>query len=327
MAGNEPKGQHYVHRAYLANFQDPEFERRDKPALWVYLPEKQPFRQRPDRVARRNYYYCYDEKEKRQYVAEHGLQKLEDLALPILRNLCNRKFTLTAEDRLTFAGYIAMAHTRVPAFERFLNFSSSLITAKKLELLANDKRALASIVKEMSDRTGEAIDAEDFRRKLTGGSVVITQGNRGWTVQRMFENLLMLQQVIFDMKWAFLLSAHNADGFLTSDNPVSLFDPAAGPMRGIGFASSPVAHFTFPLSRDVCLLAQHMRGPETSELDAVQVRSINKANITRADSQVYAPFCSLGVQRLLNDVTKQKGGPRKVLFTKGRTVVKHDESA
>jgi len=195
-----------------------------------------------------------------------------------------------------------------------------------MELLANDKKALDSVVKEMSDRTGESIDPEDFRKKLTGGSVVVTQGNRGWTVQQMFENLLMLQQVIFDMKWAFLLAAHDTDGFLTSDNPVSLFDPAAGPMRGIGFASSPVAHFTFPLSRGICLLAHHMRGPETRELNALQVRSINKANITRTDSQLYSPFVSLGVQKLLNDVVKLKGGPRKVLFSKGRTVVQREES-
>jgi hypothetical protein len=164
-----------VHRAYLAGFQDPQLERRGEPALWVYLPEKKPFRQRPERVARRNYYYCFDREEKRQFIAEHGLQKLEDLALPILRQLSDRKFSLNPEDRLTFAGYVAMAHTRVPTFERFLDFAAKLIAAKKLELLAQHKRALESVVAEMNERTGESIDAEDFRKKLTGGSVELHQ--------------------------------------------------------------------------------------------------------------------------------------------------------
>jgi hypothetical protein len=326
MAGNEPKGQHYVHRAYLAGFQDPQFEMRGEPALWVYIPKKTPFRQRPDRVARRNYYYCFEQEEKRQFIAEHGLQKLEDLALPILRNLCNRKFSLNAEDRLTFAGYIALAHTRVPTFERFLDFTANLIYAKTMELLASDKRALESVVGEMSERTGESIDVEDFRKKLTGGSVELHQKNRGWTVQEMFKNLMMLQQVIFDMKWSFLLAAHDDDGFLTSDNPVSLFDPLASPLRGIGFRSSPASHFSFPLSRSVCLMAQHVPGSEARELNASQIRSVNRASITRADSQLYAPFVSSGVQKILNEVVRLKGGPKKVLFSKGRIVVEEENT-
>jgi hypothetical protein len=324
VAGDEPKLQHFVHRAYLAGFQDRQFERRGEPALWVYLPEKKPFRQRPERVARRNYYYCFNQEEKRQFIAEHGLQKLEDLALPILRQLSDRKFSLNAEDRLTFAGYIAMAHTRVPTFERFLDFTAKLITAKKLELLAQHKRALESVVAEMSERTGEFIDPEDFRKKLTGGSVELHQTNRGWTVQEMFENLMMLQQVIFGMKWTLLLGTADDDGFLTSDNPVSLFDPLGSPIGGIGFMSSPAAHFTFPISRSVCLLAQHLRGPEASELNPSKIRSVNKGTITRVDSQLYAPFASSAVQQILDDVVKRKGGPRKVLFSKGRTVVKPD---
>jgi hypothetical protein len=70
--GDEPNAQHYVHRAYLAGFQDPRFESRGEPALWVYIPEKNPFRQRPDRVAKLN----YQQEEKRQFVGEHGLQSL-----------------------------------------------------------------------------------------------------------------------------------------------------------------------------------------------------------------------------------------------------------
>jgi uncharacterized protein DUF4238 len=320
----KPKAQHYVHRAYLAGFQDPQFEKRGEPALWVYVPEKKPFRQRPERVARRNYYYCFDREEKKQFIAEYGLQKLEDLALPILRQLSDRKFSLSAEDRLTFAGYVAMAHTRVPTFERFLDFTAKLIAAKKLELLAQHKQALESVVAEMSARTGESIDPEDFRKKLTGGSAELHQANRGWTVQEMFENLMMLQQVIFEMKWGFLLAAPDDDGFLTSDNPVSLFDPLGGPMGGIGFKSSPAAHFTFPISRNVCLLAQHLPGPEARELNPSSIRTVNKGTITRADSQLYAPFASNGVQEILNHVVKRKGGPKKVLFSKGLTVVKED---
>jgi hypothetical protein len=74
-----PKQQHYVHRAYLEAFTDPDYEKRGESYLWAYLPGKSPFRQKPDRIAKRNYYYCFDREEKRQFDFEHTLQKLEDI--------------------------------------------------------------------------------------------------------------------------------------------------------------------------------------------------------------------------------------------------------
>ncbi len=134
--------------------------------------------------------------------------------------------------------------------------------------------------------------------------------------------MLFLQEIIFDMKWTFLLAPEDDAGFLTSDNPVSLFDPVGGPLGGIGFASSPTAHFTFPISRDMCLLASHQQGPETAELNGFKVRSVNKGTITRADSQLYAPFKSEPVQKTLDSVLSQTSTSGKVLFSKGRVVEK-----
>ena len=55
---------------------------------------------------------------KRQFLAEDVLQKLEDDTLPILNRLRNTDFALDRQDRLTFAGYVALSYTRVPTFER-----------------------------------------------------------------------------------------------------------------------------------------------------------------------------------------------------------------
>jgi len=51
----EPKHHHYVQRAYLEGFVDPDYERRRESYLWAYMPEKSPFRQKPERIAKRNY--------------------------------------------------------------------------------------------------------------------------------------------------------------------------------------------------------------------------------------------------------------------------------
>ncbi|MCI0724988.1 MAG: DUF4238 domain-containing protein, partial [Acidobacteria bacterium] len=223
MPGEKPKSQHYVQRAYLEGFQDPALEKNGEGFIWVYMPGKSPFRQRPERVARRNYYYCHEREEQRQFQAEHGLQKLEDVALPVLRQLRERRFGLSPEDRLTFAGYIALSHTRVPTFERSIDRISSLIAAKQLEFVTNDKRALEWTVAKIRERTGENIDPEEYRKKLTGGTVEVKQASREWSLRQMFEMMLFLQQVVFHMNWTFLLAPEDDPGFLTSDNPVSLF--------------------------------------------------------------------------------------------------------
>lgn len=55
MPAEEPKGHHFVHRAYLEGFVDSSIEK-----LWVCVANKRPFPQRPERVAKRNDYYCYE---------------------------------------------------------------------------------------------------------------------------------------------------------------------------------------------------------------------------------------------------------------------------
>ena len=103
--------------------------------------------------------------------------------------------------------------------------------------------------------------------------------------------------------------------FLRSDNPVSLFDRAEGSSHGIGFASSPAPHFTFPISKEICLLAQPHPNPRLVELTASEVRRVNSGTITRADGQLYAPFNIGAVKKLFDAVSSQTGKqPRRVLL-------------
>jgi len=90
--------------------------------------------------------------------------------------------------------------------------------------------------------------------------------------------------------------------------------------RGIGFASSKEAHFTFPISRDVCLLAQHQRGPETVRLSSAEIRSVNSATIGQPDGQLYAPFRSFAVQGILDRLVSKRPKTKRVLIQKGRVV-------
>jgi hypothetical protein len=320
MPGEKPKSQHFVHRAYLEGFQDPTLIQRGKRALWVYMPGKTPIPQAPERVAKRNYYYCHQQENERQFNAEHLLQKMEDVALPLLLRIRDRDFAFNQEDRLTFAGYVALAHTRVPTFEKVVNRIATLKEAYKLEHVAHDRKALEAVVARIQAETGEELDVDDYFKKLTGGSAYVEQTDRGWSLKQMFTSMLALQKVIFGMHWCFLTAPDGDDGFLTSDNPVSLFDIAEGSSHGIGFASSPAPHFTFPISREICLLAQPHPNPRLVKLTPSEVRRVNSGTITRADGQLYAPFNIGAVKKLFDAVSSQTQRPHRVLLKHGHVV-------
>ena len=319
----QPKQHHYVQRAYLEGFVDPDYERRGQSYLWTYLPRKSPFRQRPDRIAKRNYYYCFEQENRRSFDFEHMLQALEDVSLPVLRKFRGRNFNIDAEERLTFAGYVALSYTRVPTFESLVNRFALLDMAFKVEKFASDPEKMKLLAREESDHTGKEVTPEEMRSRLNGGNAFLTQTNRGWSLEQMVRVMMLLQSIIFDMRWVFLLAGDGDPGFLTSDNPVSLFgSPAVDSPGEAGFLSSPDTYFTFPVSREVCLLAKHLPGParRVVRVSPVDVRHVNTGTISRADTQLYAPFQSPKIQELHNAAVVVRGTPKRVMVKKGRIV-------
>jgi Protein of unknown function (DUF4238) len=317
----QPKQQHYVHRAYLEGFTDPAYEKRGESYLWAYLPGKSPFRQKPDLIAKRNYYYCFDREEKRQFDFEHTLQKLEDVSISVLRKLRTQNFRLNPEERLTLAGYVALSYTRVPIFERLVDRFAALHEAFKLEQFVSDPENLKLFAREESEKTGKAVTPDEVLRKLNAGNVFLTQSNRGWSLEQMIRVMLTLQRVINDMRWQFLLAEDDDLGFLTSDNPVALFDSPTVEVPGTGFLSGPDTYLTFPISREICLLARHVGPPQqVARISAAGVRQVNKGAIRRADSQLYAPFQSSKAQELHDAAVVARGKPKRVMVKRGRIV-------
>ena len=314
MPGDEPKAQHFVHRAYLDGFTD------SRGNVWTYIPYKAPFPQRPERVAKRNYYYCYERGDERVFDVEHALSKLEDVSLPVLERLTSGDLALNDEDRLTFAGYIALSYCRVPTFQKNMDRLSSWMSAKRLANFLKNEKAVESYVR-IRQEQGEKIDVEKFKKDITGGSVVLSQTNRGWSLGQMFKMMMMLQRVFWDMKWTFLSVPNGSDGLVTSDNPVIPSDPVGSPFGGVGFASSPEAYFTFPLSSRLCLMGSHKwSARESAQLSPMKVRELNKLRILHCEQQIYAPFQSPKVQALLDEKASRKTSTGRILLSQGKVV-------
>ena len=315
-----------MHRAYLEGFIDPAYEKNGESYLWAYLPNKSPFRQRPERIAKRNYYYCFNEEERRQFVYEHTLQSLEDVWLLVLRKLRSRNFKIDPEERITLAGYIALSYTRVPTFESHVNRAASLNAALQLEKFLSVPANLELAAREHSKSSGKLVTPQELRETLNAGSVYLQQNNRAWSLQQMIQVMMLLQRVVYEMRWVFLVADNEDEGFLTSDNPVALFSAPTTDVPGVGFLSSPDTYFTFPICRSICLLAKHLVGPAlgVKQISPRGVRQVNKGAISRADDQLYAPFESAKVQELHNTAVRARGKRKRVMVKKGVIVEERD---
>jgi Protein of unknown function (DUF4238) len=317
-----PKQHHYVQRAYLEGFADRDFESRGECCLWTYVPGKSPFRQKPERIAKRNYYYCFDRENRRQFIFEHTLQKLEDISLPVLRKLRDHNFDIDPEERLTLAGYVALSYTRVPRFEGVVNRLAMLDTAFKMQEFTSVPENVKLLAREETEKTGKEVTPEELLNTLNAGSVYLTQTNRGWSLEQMIRIMMLLQRVIFDMRWSFLIADEEGSGFLTSDNPVAVFDAPTVDVPGTGFLSSPDTYFTFPISREICLMARHPPGSaqRVGRISAFGIRQVNKGTISRADTQLYAPFRSRRVQELHDAAVMARGTPKRIMVKRGKIV-------
>lgn len=58
----------------------------------------------------------------------------------------------------------------------------------------------------------------------------------------------------------------------------------------------------------------------TRKMSPAKVRATNSMNLEQADRQVYAPFKSDGIQKLLNQRIENKPPHKKVIFRHGKVV-------
>jgi hypothetical protein len=70
-----------------------------------------------------------------------------------------------------------------------------------------------------------------------------------------------------------------------------------------------------------------VRGMKASAITSAEVRRVNKGTIVRADSQLYAPYKSSAIQRILDETAVGRKAPTKIHFSQGRVVEKLSKRA
>lgn len=306
----KPRAHHTVPRFYLQGFIDPRLEALGQEMLWVYEPGKEPRKSAPRKVAKEKDFYLLEGDEKRKRVdIEDMLQRLEDVSAPQLRKLSAGDLSLSPQERGEFAGFVALMFTRVP----FYHDAADRMAAEKYRQFAKATAVIPNALEEAfiklyEKETGETLDMnpQEVHDFLLSDQYTFEQTSRAWTIRKMFEGMLRIMPILERMKWT-LLESTGGVSFLTSDNPVALYDPS--PPSPYAFAASPHSEVTFPISRKFCLLFR-WRGPAgLAVMRPAGVQVVNKRTIQRAYRQVYASQCSTILAQLLDKIWQKKPQP------------------
>lgn len=257
-------GFHYVPKLYLRAFSVQE-------KIWAFdRAEKRCFRSSLDNVAQQTGYYS-DELEK------HFSRDIEGPAASIFRRICDRS-PIDGDEKGVIARYLTAQIKRVPAgrqrfHEKFPTVAEGTRNSIRDEIarLAREQPELAEIAAQRTREMDEVIDR--FIRKPP---VEI------WYQAIGPKHLEMISQALLSMRWRYFHIEDQVGQFLTSDNPVFVFD-------GLGLGNQR-SEMSFPVSSKVLLCADRRNGPDGTTYRASReiVMEANRRTVSRATRWLFA---------------------------------------
>jgi hypothetical protein len=283
--------QHFVPRAYLSDFTDPNTAQGHEPSLWVYEREENaPYRRAPHKVAVKADYYTATIDGEREDAVEQVLSQVESRALPVIRDLARGRdpATLGEDLRGALALFLGFLETRVPKFRRWVEKNVG-------ELMKNISRFSASHPENFEHTMREAMrakgknppaDMEGARQFALSGEYDV-RVDPLMSLQMMVAQAPTIAEYVNSFEWR-ALYAPAGEVFITSDAPlvrVATQKPPA-PWMGVGWAT-PWMEATFPLSPTACLLISQHRPTGQEQIAAERVMEINLRTAAYAEKEVY----------------------------------------
>ena len=149
-------------------------------------------------------------------------------------------------------------------------------------------------------------DAEKFIRDMADGTIELTQASKGFALVGALEGGQMLTPKVAGVHWT-LCEAPVSEPWITTDNPVALFEPFPG--RRKPGVYGPSLQFLFPISPRFLLFGEPMTpGPDDrGRVPAHTVRMFTDDLLKIAHRQIYASFFSKELQSRVNRVFKRRG--------------------
>lgn len=258
-----PKLHHHLPQSYQEGF-------CESGRLFVFDRVRGTFRRdQPRNVAAITHdYTIYGEGGVKDSRVEEFFARLDGAAVPIAMKL-RRREPLTADDRQTFAWYLAYFAARIPRFERWLNEHE---TAKRKlfdreHLRSPDQLQALIDGSDLPDAERAGANAELMFEMLKSEEYSVSIGHN-YRVRRLVEAGGDLMPQVHDLYWIVGHAPKGAE-FITSDNP--LVEDPSGKLA------------TFPLAADTALFMMPTTADRSHNYDKdVPVEIVHVTNVATA---------------------------------------------
>jgi len=218
-----------------------------------------------------------------------------------IKNLASIPTTISDDDRLTIAMFLAFQQGRTPAgLAQHLRVAQMAVEAS-LHKFFGDRQQVAVYVRAHIDPNA---DDEDVKTWATSEIKAFKSGARFIEMppeapfQAMLKSVTPVASTVALLDWTLLESAGGE--FITNDRGLAMHDPDLRSAQGHAWESSPRAETTFPVAPNACLKLNHGNaGFSVQQATADEVVQINLRTYGWADKVIFgtSPAAVEGVRQ------------------------------
>lgn len=299
---------HFVPQLYLRGFLDPEQVAKGQNVLWSYRAGMKPLARGTKAVAAKTLFYWMPEVPDHQDDIEEAFSKMETAAASRFDKLRSGDINLTAQEKAEFAWFVAASAVRTPFFRDLIDAIALEGHRERMEKLL-EPGMMEKAAKKIEAQTGKPVDTasvREFAEKVVKKEIEMTQESKGWNMKQMFDHIPDFGNRFEKMRWG-LLEAPADTPFITSDNPVGVFDDNAKGFKPKDYRPTSGLRFGFALSPQFVLTGEFVDGADQRlKATAHWVQVFNSSQISRAYVDVYASFKSMDLQAEIDKVHKER---------------------
>lgn len=300
---------HTVPEVYLKGFYDHAMVAKKQHVLWLYRQHRKTVPRGADAVAWVEDFNTDPELPGKETLAEDLYTKIETTVPPVLEKLRSGDPRLTPDEKGAMAFYIAYQKFRTTLYRDTVNAAAIDGFRHTCRQMLEEGRAHEIVGTTEAERSGRVKftieDAEKFLRDNADGTIALEQTGKGWSIQGAILAGHDLSPEILNMNWT-LCEAPSPIRFVTTDNPVALFDPV--PRRTKGRIGGPWFQFIWPVSPRFLVFGQRQASgcDERDLIPRTLAERWNQELIEIAHREVYASFFSKELQTQVNRIFKER---------------------
>ncbi len=290
VADNGPKRHHYVPAGYLSAFATPA-ERDGR--LWTADLENslRVFPTTPNDAGVQRAYYRVDVAGVHPNAIEDEFAKIEDEALPIIREAARTGAIPDGRPHHVGLGFVAMLATRGPHFRGMHSKLMSDVAGQLAGLATAAEETFESQKADMLERGHDVAgltqhDLLELQSALASGEARVEQDRTTLTMLQL-RLAAKIADVLLHRQWRVRRVIAGARELVSSDNPVTLRPTLGNRLAPLGFGL-PSAEVILPLSPTALLVGRLGIAPSKADVADSEVLAVNRLLAQACTRWVYA---------------------------------------